>query len=1115
MDHLCELPNDAARRKALNSLPPTLHATYERILERVNKSNTDVQLLVQRSLRWLVCSRGPLTSLALCEAISINPGDRALDRSAISEEDEILRWCSSLVRKSIKGTHLELAHFTVKEYLTMGIDPQSEEVRNYYCGPGFDHAELAETCLTYLSFHHFADNIIVQVEDLHDRLEAFAFREYAVNNWAGHAQDHLDKPQVFALTQQLLHPSRPPIFTSWARDLLEDTFDGHGPDLALVSPLHFAAALALPEICAWLLRNGCSVDQRCNYGTVLDCALVGVAALDGEFFELPLEVESGYPRLSTVKQIINDGADVQYSSISSSPIYICIGIFDVVSCIKLLRKGATIEDDVADRLLDDLGFEFAAEVLKDIEKTEILHKDYALLLESAMRSVDFTPNASLQMLQHRTQSHSAEAAIYLDPFVTAAEYGHFDVLQRLLHDHKLDVNAFGTRSGRPALHTAVVNDHVEIVDFLLRQGADHRLPDAIGRIPLHYAVEKTSRCLHLLLNWDIDIDLGDRNGLTVWHLAASKHNLDGLHILRDLSGNSADRGRLKASDGRTPLHCAAQSGSKETIAFFLDACNKDVTRDVSVDGMTALHYAVQTTSADSVQYLLNNNWDTHALTNDESSTLHSALHRDFPAVLEIVDLLLGRGVDPCKARKDGMTPIHVLLMKGQEVYANNNSWKLEKLLKKLVQHASQLDSQDMDGLTALHYVCQLRDNISWRWRPTTLEILLENGADLNIQDRTDSTALMHVIDLWKREVTAPSRTTRNSPFFYIPDTAAAVISVMLDHTKDTILLSRACADPHLLYLALMFKEEALANKILRFSPPVDAVAYQISNLNCLQIACKDGCSRELLEKLLLESKLHKEGAGSVLRLLHHACVGDRSNPRTTVTDLLSMGLDPNERDSDGRSPVMSATTNNDLTSVESLIRHGADVSATDRYGWSVVHFACQAGRPEFLHYLLSIPMDWNTKVTIHLGGELYRDANALHVAAMYDNCALEFLLDNGLVADINQFTRDKLTPLWVAAAGGISKNVSLLLAKAADDTLVSLGSESPLHIASSFGYTDVVMVLVSNGSNQQLQMKDSSGFTPELVARKYGHFKVADCLRKKASEAGTNLYIHLLVSLRI
>jgi hypothetical protein len=54
LDYLCELNTDKAIRRGLNSLPPTLFATYERILDRVNASSSDTQKLVQRVLTRVV-----------------------------------------------------------------------------------------------------------------------------------------------------------------------------------------------------------------------------------------------------------------------------------------------------------------------------------------------------------------------------------------------------------------------------------------------------------------------------------------------------------------------------------------------------------------------------------------------------------------------------------------------------------------------------------------------------------------------------------------------------------------------------------------------------------------------------------------------------------------------------------------------------------------------------------------------------------------------------------------------------------------------------------------------------------------------------------------------------
>ena len=117
MDHICGLSNDRSRRKALEKLPPDLQTTYERILERVNLSNEENQLIVKRRLCWILWAVSPLPLSALAEALSVNIGDTTLDREAIIDTEAILQWCASLARQPPGVDTLELTHYTVKEFL--------------------------------------------------------------------------------------------------------------------------------------------------------------------------------------------------------------------------------------------------------------------------------------------------------------------------------------------------------------------------------------------------------------------------------------------------------------------------------------------------------------------------------------------------------------------------------------------------------------------------------------------------------------------------------------------------------------------------------------------------------------------------------------------------------------------------------------------------------------------------------------------------------------------------------------------------------------------------------------------------------------------------------------
>ena len=1010
LDHLCLLPNDAARRRALNTLPPTLNATYERILQRINKSNKEVQQLVQRSLRWLVCSKEPLSSEALCEAISIETGDTTLDRTAISDESEILRWCSSLVRRSASGKSLELGHFTVKEFFTTGTDPLDSEYGLYHFSPEIDDAKLAEMCLTYLSFEDFGSGSRESHRFSYKRWETFGFRQYAVRHWAGHARKNLARPEVMSLAQQLLHPSKPLAFVSWTQDLLwayhgyrHGIFQSNSEiskyDLATTTPLHFAAMLALPESCEWLLRKGCYIDQASTYGTPLECALLGEDVMGGWRLAKP-SAELMVLRRSTVKLIIESGANVQKSCLSQhSLIYQALCLRDEDVCAALLRKRAAIDYYSALRLAKEGGDSLLAyKILKTIGKDDIRPEDHAILLEAALKSKELIEH-SREILVHGSGDPIAAHTDYMSPFLTAAEYGQISVLKQLFHDHKLSVDTRGRQDRRSALHLAASNDHIDIVRFLQEHGADCTLADSQGRTPLHASVESSSGylCLQLLLDQNVDVDSIDRNGLTVWHLAASQGNIHALGILKGFAAPSKNLyTRLKAHDGRTILHCGAQSGSKETLIFLLNHCDEDAVHSKSSDGSTALHYAMKAYSSNP----------------DDSNG----------SGLGALEALLTRGADPM--------------------------------------------SQDSMGGTALTYLVET-------WEDYFLDF-----SDIN-DDYGDDVA----------EV-------------------AAMITKIVDSTKNKDCLTSVIRDPHLLFLALVSRKEDLAHKVLKYWPSVDEKAYRVSELSSLEAACYyGGCSRHLLEEALRRSKVDRSGASTKSGLLLCACEGRPYWMEETVKDLLDLGFNPNDCTMEGRTAMMSAAQGGHVAIVELLIYHGADVAATDNRGWSVIHYACQSGNRRLLYSLKRVISNWNARITTKFYDGWSYNATALHLAASLDGYALEFLLVNDLISDINSLTHNKETALRVAAFFGISRNVSLLLDVNADDTIQAWHIESPLHVAIRCGHLEVVNIFINKGCDLLLQ--DGKGLTPELLARKYGRHDIANVLKEKTSARGKNESIRL------
>lgn len=133
-------------------------------------------------------SRKPLPILALIEAIAIDEGDKDIDKSAMTTEEDIMHWCSSFLRKSISG-NLEFAHSTVQEYL-MGIEPtgQPQLAAYVFSDRGIIETYFARTCLIYLemeSFYKLRFKLVEMSDD--DWMLAFPFLNYASSYWNDHA----------------------------------------------------------------------------------------------------------------------------------------------------------------------------------------------------------------------------------------------------------------------------------------------------------------------------------------------------------------------------------------------------------------------------------------------------------------------------------------------------------------------------------------------------------------------------------------------------------------------------------------------------------------------------------------------------------------------------------------------------------------------------------------------------------------------------------------------------------------------------------------------------------------------------------------------------------------
>ena len=1096
MDYLCELPTDSARRKALKSLPPTLDATYARILRRVNESNHDVQVMVQRSLHWIAHAQRALDVAELCEAISVNPADTFLNREGIPAVEEILRCCSSLIRRSMSGSGLEFAHFTVKEYLQKLDEAADNEFGAYHIQALPCQIELAEVCLTYLNLDDFGQVDVTDVEARTRRMKDYAFRTYAVVEWRYHAKDNMANERVFHLVQQLFCPSKSSNFITWAQDyrpLLDednflDAFESFNSRLATTGPLHYAAVLAIPELCTWLIHEGCEVNQRSPWGTPLRCTIVGKARIShGYAYGYAEEDEDVKATLIT---LLESGANPNYyyddSETNVSLLGAAANFKWKYSCLELLRHGAVVDEYAKTqfRTWKDYSRRYSKDILTaEFCREDLEVNDYASILERMLASDEFETMDLSDLEQPALELQYGDGITHL---FLAAKFGQLGVISRLLLSDSLNPNVTEAKTGRTALHYAAENGHNKVVTLLLVHGADSNVIDNDGRTPISLATEaRDPQCFISLLRQGCDISVKDLEGYTIIHDVAINGNVGSLIALREhLEVSVASQYSKAVENSTTPLYAELGIvGEAEIIPTgqnFLQAISQK-----SKKGETPLHLAAEGGSLALLRYLLDNDCDPKTLMNDGSTALHCIAGIKYPrqSHIDIIKILLEQRVDPCHPRRDGATPLHVMIQ-GPYPQGKDLSVKLE-ILELLARSEGTLLQTNADGLTVLHLhlrTCSrilirrkigLEDKAA-RW-VKMLTLLLEAGADLQALDPQNGSALRYLASTFTAMTTTLGQ-----------NILSQMMSIAIDHVGEDENLVKIITDPALLVLAIKFGQSELVQKLLDMSPQADIKAATLPAMTPMQAACRYECGRKNMLRLLDLSKARSDPAGMGSDLVRLACQRDDTEACSSVLLLLEAGLDASRRSSSGESALMLAACAGNVDTVNLLIGRGVDPSETDARGSNAAHYALDSGHMDVIYALRQCKLDWDAKGEMYIHDKILRGVTVLHLAAKQEDCSfLQYLIDEKLISDIDSVTQTGETALYIAAWSGWPCNVAVLLSHGANaNILANRRFKSPLHMAARFGDRETVSEFLRHGCDVTIPNND--GLDCQMIALKYG-----------------------------
>ncbi|CAC5364744.1 unnamed protein product [Mytilus coruscus] len=237
---------------------------------------------------------------------------------------------------------------------------------------------------------------------------------------------------------------------------------------------------------------------------------------------------------------------------------------------------------------------------------------------------------------------------------------------------------------------------------------------------------------------------------------------------------------------------------------------------------------------------------------------------------------------------------------------------------------------------------------------------------------------------------------------------------------------------------------------------------------------------------------------------------------------LNHGVDVNQCNNDGWSPVMSACRNGHIAVVKMLFDKGADYDKCDSNGWSPLMSACIKGETEIVRMLLDIGADYNkcnsngwspvTSACRYGHTEIVKmlldkgvDYNKCHsdgwspvtVACRFGHIEIvKMLLDKGV--DYNKFDNNDWSPVISACRDGQPEIVRMLLDIGADYDKCDNKGWSPLTSACSEGHTEIVKMLLDIGADYNKCSR--TGWSPIMCACRYGHTEILRMLLDKGAD---------------
>ncbi|XP_065085363.1 uncharacterized protein LOC135707469 isoform X2 [Ochlerotatus camptorhynchus] len=250
-----------------------------------------------------------------------------------------------------------------------------------------------------------------------------------------------------------------------------------------------------------------------------------------------------------------------------------------------------------------------------------------------------------------------------------------------------------------ALHSAVENGHVSVVQLLLKCKVDPNNRRYYGETPLHIAaLNGHASVVKLLVENNADLNELDEDGRTALHYASRKGNVETVQLLIDRGMNTSSR----SIHDVTPLHIAAENGHPSVVKLLIENNSDPYAMDSKNWG--SLHYASRNENVETVKFLINQGFNTNCQTFIGQTALHIAA---LDGHVSVVKQLIANNADPNRMDNYQWTALHFACYNGNAEMVKFLIDQARKghtsAVKLLVRNNSDPYEMDDYDWTALHH----------------------------------------------------------------------------------------------------------------------------------------------------------------------------------------------------------------------------------------------------------------------------------------------------------------------------------------------------------------------------------------------------------------------------